>query len=158
MRIGMGYDTHLLKIGRHLILGGVRIPHTRGFVAHSDGDILTHAIIDAILGAAALGNIGLLFPDTDPEYKDAASLDLLRQTMEKLKAAGFSLVNVDSTIIAERPKLNPHLQEIRESLAGVLGIAVEAISVKPKTNEGLGAEGREEAMSAQAVVLITANG
>lgn len=154
MRIGIGYDSHKLKVGRPLILGGVKVPHTRGFEAHSDGDVLTHAIIDAILGAAALGNIGLLFPDKDPTYKNANSIDLLKQVMEKLKASGASLVNVDAVIIAEKPLLNPHLDDIRASLASALGVDVGAVSVKPKTNEGMGPEGREECISVQAVALI----
>ena len=154
MRIGIGYDLHRLVEGRPLILGGVEIPHTRGFTAHSDGDVLTHAVIDAILGAAALGNIGSHFPDTDPEYKDADSLILLSQTMEMVREAGYSLVNVDCVVIAENPKLNPHLDAVRASLAAVLGVDVGAVSVKPKTNETVGPEGREEAISVHAVALL----
>ncbi|MFP6583203.1 MAG: 2-C-methyl-D-erythritol 2,4-cyclodiphosphate synthase [Candidatus Hydrogenedentota bacterium] len=157
IRIGTGYDLHRLKEGLPLILGGVNIPHTKGCVAHSDGDVLAHAITDAILGAAALGNIGLLFPDTDPAYKDADSLELLRQTMNLLGEAGYALVNVDSTIVAQQPKLNPHIDAIRESLAEVLRLPVNRVSVKAKTNESVGPEGREEAISVQAVALITSN-
>lgn len=157
MRIGTGYDLHRLEDGLPLILGGVSIPHSKGCIAYSDGDVLAHAITDAILGAAALGNIGQLFPDTDSAYKGADSLDLLRQTMTKLNEAGFSLVNIDSTIIAQQPKLNPHVQAIRESLAKTLGLPVDTVSVKAKTNESVGPEGREEAISTHAVALISSH-
>lgn len=158
IRIGTGYDLHRLEDGLPLILGGVNIPHTKGCVAYSDGDVLAHAITDAILGAAALGNIGQRFPDTDPIYKDADSFQLLLQTMNLLDVAGFSLVNIDSTVIAQEPKLNPHITKIRESLAEVLRLPVNSVSVKAKTNESVGPEGRQEAISVQAVALITSNG
>jgi 2-C-methyl-D-erythritol 2,4-cyclodiphosphate synthase len=154
MRIGQGYDLHRLEAGRPLILGGVTIAAEKGLVGHSDADVLAHAITDAILGAAALGNIGQHFPDTDPRYKDADSLVLLRDSLAMVVEAGFTLVNVDSTVVAQTPKLNPHISDIRTSLAAVLTIPVEAISVKAKTNEHVGPEGRGEAMSAQAVVLL----
>lgn len=157
-RIGTGYDLHRLEEGLPLIIGGVTIPHTKGSVAHSDGDVLAHAITDAILGAAALGNIGQRFPDTDAVYKGADSLELLRQTMNLLEVAGYTLVNVDSTVVAQQPKLNPHVDAIRASLAEVLRLPLDCVSVKPKTNESVGPEGREEAISAQAIVLISANG
>ncbi|MCC6487263.1 MAG: 2-C-methyl-D-erythritol 2,4-cyclodiphosphate synthase [Candidatus Hydrogenedentes bacterium] len=153
-RVGIGYDLHRLVEGRPLILGGVTIPHTKGLAGHSDADVLAHAITDAILGAAALGNIGQHFPDTDPRYKDADSMDLLRQVMELLRDKGLAVVNVDSNVVAQQPKLNPHIDAIRDSLAKCLGIAVDCVSVKAKTNEHVGPEGREEAISAQAVVLI----
>jgi len=154
IRIGLGYDRHRLEVGRPLILGGVTIPHDKGLLGHSDADVLTHAVIDALLGAAALGNIGLLYPDTDPAFKGADSMKLLADTVARVKAAGYRLVNIDTNIIAERPKLNPHLHAIRESLARTLTIAADAVSVKPKTNERLGPEGHEEALSAQAIALL----
>jgi 2-C-methyl-D-erythritol 2,4-cyclodiphosphate synthase len=155
LRIGIGYDLHLLDAeGTFLVLGGVRIPHDRGFVAHSDGDVLVHAIIDAMLGAAGLGNIGQRFPDTDPNLKGADSLVLLERTKRLVQSADFSVVNIDSVIIAEEPKLTPHVDAMRQRLAEVLGIERGRISIKPKTNETVGAEGRGEAVSAQAVVLL----
>lgn len=154
MRIGQGYDLHRLEAGRPLILGGVTIPHTKGLVGHSDADVLTHAIIDALLGAAALGNIGQHFPDTDPAYKGADSLVLLKRAAEMLFEANWVVGNIDSTIIAQQPKLNPHLDAIRAKLAETLAIEVDRISVKAKTNEHVGPEGREEAISVHAVALI----
>ena len=154
MRIGQGYDLHRLEGGYPLILGGVTIPHGKGLVGHSDADVLTHAIIDALLGAAALGNIGQHFPDTDPTYKGADSLMLLKETAEMLRNEGWFVINIDSTIIAQQPRLNPHLDEIRARLAGTLGLEAGQISVKAKTNEHVGPEGREEAISVHAVVLI----
>ncbi|MCC6698252.1 MAG: 2-C-methyl-D-erythritol 2,4-cyclodiphosphate synthase [Candidatus Hydrogenedentes bacterium] len=153
-RVGIGYDLHRLVEGRPLILGGVTIPHTKGLAGHSDADVLAHAITDAILGAAALGNIGQHFPDTDPRYKDADSMVLLGQVVELLREKGLAVVNVDSNVVAQQPKLNPHIDAIRDSLAKCLGIAVDCVSVKAKTNEHVGPEGREEAISAQAVVMI----
>ena len=154
IRIGLGYDSHRLEEGLPLILGGITIPHTKGFVAHSDGDALAHAITDAILGAAALGNIGQRFPDTDPQYQGADSLELLAQTLRLLNEAGYTLVNIDSNIIAQQPKLNPHIQAMRTRLSEVIGLPIDAISIKAKTNEHVGPEGREEAISTQAIVLI----
>lgn len=154
MRIGQGYDLHRLEAGRPLILGGVTIPHTKGLVGHSDADVLTHAIIDALLGAAALGNIGQHFPDTDPAYKGADSLVLLKRAAEMLFEANWVVDNIDSTIIAQQPKLNPHLDAIRAKLAETLAIEVDRISVKAKTNEHVGPEGHEEAISVHAVALI----
>ena len=135
IRIGLGYDSHRLKEGLTLILGGVTIPHHKGFVAHSDGDALVHAIIDAIMGAAALGNIGKHFPDTDPEYSNADSLVLLSKTMKLLDNAGFYLVNIDSNIIAQQPKLNPHIDAMRAKLAEAMDVPMDHISVKAKTSE-----------------------
>jgi 2-C-methyl-D-erythritol 2,4-cyclodiphosphate synthase len=154
IRVGLRYDSHRLEEGLPLILGGITIPHTKGFVAHSDGDALVHAIIDAILGAAALGNIGQYFPDTDPKFSGADSLDLLKKTKTLLTQAGYVLVNIDSTIIAQQPKLNPHIDAMRTRLAQVLEVPVNSISVKAKTNELVGPEGREESISTQAIALI----
>ena len=155
LRIGIGYDLHRLdEAGTCMILGGVRIPHPRGFIAHSDGDVLVHAIIDALLGAAGLGNIGQRFPDSDPNLKGADSMVLLERTKRLLQSAGFGVINIDSVIIAEQPKLTPHVEAMRQRIAETLDIERNRISIKPKTNEGVGAEGREEAVSAQSVVLL----
>lgn len=154
MRIGQGYDLHRLEAGRPLILGGVTIPHEKGLAGHSDADVLAHAITDALLGAVALGNIGQLFPDTDPEFKDADSLVLLQEAWRRVQNEGYRIVNIDSTIIAQRPKLNPHIEAIRASLATCLDISQAQISVKAKTNERVGPEGREEAISVHAIALL----
>jgi len=154
IRVGFGYDLHRLEEGRPLILGGVRVPYDRGLAGHSDADVLAHAITDALLGAAALGNIGQHFPDTDPRYKDADSLELLRNVVGMVNERGYHIVNIDSNVIAQQPKLNPHIDAIRASLAACLGLPVDAVSVKAKTNEHVGPEGRGEAISAQAVVLL----
>jgi 2-C-methyl-D-erythritol 2,4-cyclodiphosphate synthase len=154
MRIGIGYDLHRLEPGRPLILGGTHIPHDRGLAGYSDADALCHAITDALLGALALGDIGTHFPDDDPQYRDADSTKLLAAAAAMVREAGYRVVNVDSVIIAQRPKLRPHAMAIRTRLAEVIGIPVENVSVKAKTNEGVGAEGREEAVSTQAVVLV----
>ncbi|MBI9107681.1 MAG: 2-C-methyl-D-erythritol 2,4-cyclodiphosphate synthase [Spirochaetales bacterium] len=154
MRIGQGRDLHRLEEGRRLILGGIEIPFTKGCVAHSDGDVLVHAVIDAIFGAAALGDIGSHFPDTDPAYRGADSMDLLAKAVRLLNAEGYRLVNVDSTVTLEKPKLRAFIEPIRISLARVLRIEPGSVSVKAKTNEGLDAAGRGEAVEAQAVVLI----
>lgn len=154
IRIGIGYDIHRLVEGRVLILGGVTIPHEKGFEAHSDGDVLVHAVIDALLGAAALGGIGRRFPDTDPRYKDADSMALLSEVAGLLSGEGHSIVNIDADVIAQQPRLDPHIDAMRERLAAALGLDLSSVSVKAKTNEGLGPEGRGEAISAQSVVLI----
>lgn len=154
MRVGLGYDLHRLVPDRPLILGGVRIPFEKGLAGHSDADVLAHAITDALLGAAALGNIGMHFPDTDPRCKDADSLALLREVVTMVRDAGYAIANIDANVVAQRPKLNPHIQAIRERLSQVLDLPVDRVSVKAKTNEQVGSEGREEAISAQAVVLI----
>ncbi len=154
MRIGQGYDLHRLEAGYPLILGGITVPHDKGMVGHSDADVLSHAITDALLGAVALGNIGQLFPDTDPAYKGADSLVLLKEAWRRVQSTGYAIVNIDSTIVAQQPKLNPYIDTIRLRLAETLEIAVEQISVKAKTNEKVGPEGREEAISVQAVVLL----
>ena len=155
MRIGQGYDLHRLVDGRPLIIGGVTIPFERGLEGHSDADVLAHAITDALLGAAALGNIGQHFPDTDPAYKDADSITLLSHAHALVEAAGYRLENVDATIVAQRPKLLHHLDAMRLRLAGAMGCIASQVSVKAKTNEGVGPEGRGEAICAHAVVLIT---
>lgn len=153
-RIGTGYDIHRLVEGRKLILGGVEIPFEKGLLGHSDSDVLTHAICDALLGAAALGDIGAHFPDSDPRFRGASSLELLKHIVRLITDRGYAIANVDSTVIAERPKLAPYILTMRERLASVMQIAVERISVKAKTSEGLESVGRGEAMAAQAVVLL----
>jgi 2-C-methyl-D-erythritol 2,4-cyclodiphosphate synthase len=154
IRIGCGYDLHRLDAGRPLLLGGVAILHEKGLLGHSDADALCHAITDALLGAAALGDIGQWYPDDDPEYRDTDSLALLAKTWQRLREEGFQIVNIDSTVVAQQPKLSPHIGAIRASLAQALGIEISQVSVKAKTNEGLGPEGREEAISVHAVALI----
>ena len=156
MRVGTGYDLHRLVEGRPLILGGVTVPSEKGLAGHSDADVLAHAITDAVLGAVARGDIGRHFPDTDPRWKGASSMAMLAHAVGLARDAGFDLVNVDAVVIAERPKLAPHLDAIRASLAGVLGIEAARVSVKGKTNEGVDAIGRGEAMAVQAVVLAAA--
>ncbi len=154
MRIGIGYDVHPLVAGRALILGGVDVPHDTGLAGHSDGDVLAHALIDALLGAAALGDIGQHFPPDDERYEGASSLDLLRTTVGLLSDAGYRISNVDSTIIAEAPKLAPHVANMRELLAGVLGVEPTYVSVKATTTDRIGAIGRGEGIAAVAVALI----
>ncbi len=153
-RIGVGYDSHRTIEGRTLMLGGEHIPSTVGLKGHSDGDALCHAIADAILGAAAQGDIGSHFPDTDPQYRDADSLELLRRAFAIVHDAGFVVENVDAVVIAERPKLAPHIDRIRARLAGALQISSDAVSVKGKTNEGMGEIGRGEGMAVHAVALL----
>lgn len=154
MRIGIGYDIHRLVDGRKLILGGIEIPFEKGLLGHSDSDVLTHAICDALLGAAALGDIGTHFPDSDPRFKGASSLDLLRHVVTLLKERGYQIANIDSTIITEHPKLKPYITEMRQTLATTLEIDIEQVSVKAKTNEKLDAVGQGEAMQAQAIALL----
>ena len=154
MRIGSGYDVHRLTEGRELILGGVKIPHEKGLDGHSDADVLVHAIMDALLGAAALGDIGLLFPDTDERYKGADSLLLLQKVKEHVQQAGYEIVNIDATVIAQAPKLRPYIEEMRENISRTLGIAKETVSIKATTEEKLGFTGRKEGIAAQAVLLI----
>ena len=154
MRIGQGYDVHRLAEGRDLILGGVRIPYEKGLDGHSDADVLVHAIMDAMLGAAALGDIGLLFPDTDETYKGADSLVLLRTVNERVREAGYEVVNIDATVIAQAPKLRPYIDEMRENISHALGIAMDNVSIKATTEEKLGFTGRKEGIAAQAVLLI----
>lgn len=154
MRIGQGYDVHAFAEGRKLILGGVDIPHTRGLLGHSDADVLAHAIADALLGGVRGGDVGKLFPDTDPAYKDADSLDLLAQVAAFVREQGFEIVDVDSVIAAQAPKLSPFRDQMRENLAKAMGIPVENVGVKATTTEHLGFEGREEGISASAVCLL----
>jgi 2-C-methyl-D-erythritol 2,4-cyclodiphosphate synthase len=153
-RIGIGYDIHRLAEGGRLLLGGVEVPFEKGLLGHSDSDVLSHAICDALLGAAALGDIGSHFPDTDPRFKGASSLDLLAHVAGLVFERGFDVVNVDAVILAERPRLAPHVQAMRERLAAALKVGVDRVSVKAKTGEGLGSVGRGEAMAAQAVALL----
>ena len=155
IRVGIGNDIHRLVEGRKLILGGVEIPFEKGLLGHSDADSLTHAICDALLGAAALGDIGTHFLDQDPQWKDADSLQLLSRIAEMLSEAGWRIVNIDATILAERPKMMPHLPAMKLNLAAALNLDVSCLNLKAKTNEGLDAIGRGEAIAAQASALIT---
>lgn len=154
MRIGTGYDVHRLGESLPLWLGGVLVPHSHGLIGHSDADVLLHAVCDALLGAAALGDIGKHFPDTDPQYKGISSLKLLANVGRLLKDQGYAIGNIDATVIAQRPKLAPYIQQMRQNIADTLGIDVQLVSVKATTTEHLGFEGREEGISAQAVALI----
>ena len=156
-RIGNGYDVHALAEGESLILGGIRIEHTKGTVAHSDGDVLIHALCDALLGAVALGDIGKLFPDTDMAYKGIDSTILLSRTIEAVRQEGYEVGNVDITIALQRPKLRPYIDQMRERLAEVMGVEGGAVSIKATTTEKLGFEGRGEGVSAYAVVLLNGN-
>ena len=153
-RVGHGYDVHALGDGLRLVLGGVEIPHTKGCIAHSDGDVLVHAICDALLGAAALGDIGKHFPDTSAEFKGIDSLVLLRRVVALLAEEGYRIGNIDSTIAMQRPKLRPYIDLMRERIAEAAGVAVEQVSVKATTTEHLGFEGEEKGVSATAVCLI----
>lgn len=155
IRVGQGYDVHQLVENRSLILGGVTIPFDKGLLGHSDADALLHAITDALLGAAALGDIGKLFPDTAAENKDANSRQLLRVAYQAVQQAGWRVVNVDSTIIAQQPKLRPHIDAMRQNIADDLGLDINAVNVKAKTNEKLGYLGRMEGIEAQAIVLLS---
>ena len=155
MRIGEGWDIHALVEGRKLLLGGVEIPHTKGLLGHSDADALLHAITDALLGAAALGDIGTHFPDTDAAFKGVDSAVLLQEAVRRVRAQGFEIGNVDSTVIAQAPKLAPHIGAMRESIAKALSVAVDQVNVKAKTAEKMGPVGEGRAMEARAVVLLT---
>ena len=157
-RIGCGYDVHRLTEGRKLILGGVEIPFEKGLLGHSDADVLLHAIIDALFGAAAIGDIGSHFPDSDPAYKGSDSLMLLRLCAVELKKTGWRVSNVDSVLIAQRPKIAPYVPAMRENIAFALGISADQVSVKGKTEEGLGFTGAGEGIAAQAVCLIETEG
>lgn len=154
MRIGFGYDVHTLVQDRKLILGGVDVPHTHGLLGHSDADVLVHAIMDALLGAAALGDIGKHFPDSDPAYKGADSLELLTRVRELLAREGFEVENIDSTIAAQAPKLAPFTEQMRENISRVLGIEPSRVGIKATTTEKLGFEGRKEGISAYAICLL----
>ncbi len=154
MRVGIGYDVHKLVEGRKLILGGVEIEHSKGLLGHSDADVLVHAIMDSILGALALGDIGKHFPDTDKQYKGISSMKLLDVVANIMKDKGYEINNLDCIIVAQRPKIAPHIEEIRTNIADVLGTSVENINVKATTTEKLGFEGREEGISAHAICSI----
>ncbi|HXZ55247.1 MAG TPA: 2-C-methyl-D-erythritol 2,4-cyclodiphosphate synthase [Burkholderiales bacterium] len=154
MRIGQGYDIHALVAGRRLVIGGVAIPFEKGLAGHSDADVLIHAVCDALLGAAALGDIGTHFPDTDPNYRNADSRALLRQVAAKVRGIGFAIANVDATILAEAPRMAPHIGAMISNLAADLGVPADRVSVKAKTAERLGAIGRGEGIAAEAIALL----
>jgi len=154
MRIGQGYDVHALVAGRKLVIGGVEIPHDKGLAGHSDADVLLHAICDALLGAASLGDIGIHFPDTDPKYEGSNSRTLLREIGRKISAQGYRIVNIDATIIAQAPRMAPHVARMIGNIAADLGLKPAAVSVKATTTEHLGFAGRGEGIAAQAVALI----
>ncbi len=155
MRIGMGYDVHRLVEGRRLIMGGVEIPYEKGLLGHSDADVLLHAVMDALLGAAALGDIGKHFPDTDPAYKGISSIELLKHVGNLLEENRFLIENIDATIIAQAPKMRPHIDLMRENIAAALGIETEQVNVKATTEEGLGFTGSGEGISSQAICMLT---
>ena len=154
MRVGMGYDVHRLTAGRKLILGGVEIPYGKGLLGHSDADVLVHAVMDALLGAAALGDIGKHFPDTDPEYEGVSSIRLLEHVGRLLDEKGYVIENIDATIVAQRPKMRPYIEQMRENIATALRIETDQVNVKATTEEGLGFTGRGEGIAAQAVALL----
>jgi 2-C-methyl-D-erythritol 2,4-cyclodiphosphate synthase len=154
LRVGCGFDVHALVPGRRLVLGGVEIAHAGGLLGHSDADVVLHAIADALLGAAGLGDIGRLYPDNDPRFKDADSRVLLRQTVQRVRAAGWDIENVDCTVIAQAPKIAPYIEAMRAAIAADLQVATEAVNVKGKTTERLGFTGRGEGIAAQAVALL----
>lgn len=154
IRIGHGYDVHRLVEGRKLIVGGVDIPYEKGLLGHSDADVLLHAIGDSLMGATALGDIGCIFPDNDPKFKDADSLVLLREVVSLLKSKGYSVVNIDATLIAQKPKMRPYIDEMRSNIASACGMDVSFVSVKATTEEGLGFTGNGEGISAHAVCIV----
>ena len=154
MRVGHGYDVHKLVEGRDLILGGVKIEHTLGLLGHSDADVLLHAVSDALLGAAGLGDIGKHFPDTDPQYKGADSLKLLEIVAQKVREAGYRVSNIDVTMIAQRPKLRPHIEQMERNIAGAVGVDISRVNVKATTEEKLGFTGEERGMACHAVCLL----
>ena len=154
MRIGHGYDVHKLVEGRDLIIGGVKIPYEKGLLGHSDADVLLHAVSDSLLGACALGDIGGMFPDNDPQFLDADSLVLLRKVFERIRDNGYKVINVDATVIAQRPKMKPYIPEMRMNIAAALSTSIDNISVKATTEEEMGFTGRGEGISAQCVCLI----
>ncbi len=157
MRIGHGYDVHKLVEGRRLIIGGVEIPYEKGLLGHSDADVLLHAVSDALLGAAALGDIGEMFPDNDPAFKDADSLKLMELVVKRLGESGFSVGNIDATVIAQNPKMKPHIEKMRENISNACGVDISAVSVKATTEEWLGFTGSGEGIAAHAVCLINEN-
>lgn len=154
MRVGLGYDVHKLVLDRPLIMGGVEIPFEKGLLGHSDADVLIHAIMDSILGAAALGDIGKHFPDTDSKYKNISSLELLKHVKSLIEDNGFSIENIDATIIAQKPKMSPHIQKMRENISSILGIELNQINIKATTEEGLGFTGSGCGISAQSIALL----
>lgn len=154
IRIGHGYDVHRLVENRKMIIGGVEIPFEKGLLGHSDADVLLHAVSDALLGAAAMGDIGCLFPDNDEKYKDANSLFLLKEVVETIKKGGFEIENIDSTLIAQKPKMRPYIEQMKKNIAAACGISENRISVKATTEEGLGFTGKEQGIAAHAVCLI----
>jgi len=158
MRIGHGYDVHRLTEGRPLILGGVEIPFERGLLGHSDADVLLHAVMDALLGAAALGDIGKLFPDTDERYRGADSVRLLQNVASRIEEAGWRIGNIDATVLAQRPKLSPYIPQMRERIAAACGVGTDCVSVKATTEEGLGFTGSGEGIAAHAVCLLEPDG
>lgn len=155
MRIGMGYDVHRLVEGRDLIIGGVKIPYEKGLLGHSDADVLLHAIMDALLGAAALGDIGKHFPDTDPQYKGISSIRLLEHVAKLIEEKGYIVENIDATIIAQKPKMRPYIEEMEKNIAAALHIDVSQVNVKATTEEGLGFTGTEQGISSQAICALT---
>lgn len=154
MRVGLGYDVHKLVLDRPLIMGGVEIPFEKGLLGHSDADVLIHAIMDSILGAAALGDIGNHFPDTDSKYKNISSLELLKHVKSLIEDNGFSIGNIDATIIVQKPKMSPHIQKMRENISSILGIELDQINIKATTEEGLGFTGSGCGISAQSIALL----
>jgi 2-C-methyl-D-erythritol 2,4-cyclodiphosphate synthase len=154
MRVGLGYDVHRLAAGRALILGGVEIPFEKGLLGHSDADVICHAVGDALLGAAALGDLGKHFPDADPRWKDVSSLELLERIADLVEEKGFGIVNIDATLVAERPRIGPHVPAMREKIAAAVRISPQGVSVKATTTEGLGFTGGGEGMAAYAVALV----
>ena len=154
MRVGFGFDAHRFAAGRKLILGGTVIPHDQGLLGHSDADVLTHAIIDALLGAASMSDIGTLFPDTDPQYRDISSLELLRRVWCLVSARGLRVGNIDATVVCEAPRIGPQVEAMKQQLAPVLGLSPELVSIKGKTSEKMGFTGRGEGIAAYAVVLL----
>lgn len=154
MRVGHGYDVHRFVPGRDLIIGGVKIPYEQGLLGHSDADVLLHAVMDSLLGAAALGDIGLHFPDTDDKYKGISSLLLLKETGKLINEAGYKIINIDATVLAQAPKLRPYMDQMRENISKTLGIAISQVNIKATTEEGLGFTGRKEGMAAHAVSLL----
>ena len=154
MRIGQGYDVHKLVEGRKLILGGVEIPYEKGLLGHSDADVLVHAVMDALLGAAALGDIGQHFPDTDPRYEGISSIELMKKVGELLEEKGYVVENIDATIIAQKPKMAPHIPTMRENIAEALGIKISQLNIKATTEEGLGFTGQGEGISSQAICSL----
>ncbi|MGB5986855.1 MAG: 2-C-methyl-D-erythritol 2,4-cyclodiphosphate synthase [Desulfobacterales bacterium] len=158
LRVGLGYDVHRLVAGRPLVLGGVTIPHTHGLLGHSDADVLTHAIMDALLGAAGLGDIGRHFPDSDERYRGISSLDLLRRVYELITQKGFRPVNLDATLMAQAPRIVPHASAMQHNIARILGLDPQRINIKATTTEGLGFVGRKEGMAAQCAALLQTGG